>query len=301
MASPSTVSLPGGGKTVFHLPVATDASAALTTAIKSEFTAAGKNFTMNIVDSGKAGKAHFFNAVVSDAAKASKILAGTGVQAIFDQAASKDTLVGGKSTTLIYADATSKAGASISVVGTTNKSATTVFGGNGADTLTVTTGNATAYLEGTGNKVTLAGTTDTLSLAGSGAATVTASASKGATIFGGSGKVSIAGGVGTLHFTNQGGADTVNVKNKIGGDTLAGGLTSKGTDVFNLTIGTSGKYVVNSFGSKDKITGLTAAQAKAALAGAHTVKSGGSIVTTLTIGKDTITVTGVAVTKTNFT
>ncbi len=299
MASP--VSLPGGGK-VYDLPVGTDAitATALKNAIKSEFTAAGKNFTMNVVASGKAGKANFFNGIISDAAKSATITAGTGVQAIFDLSGHKDKLVGGKSTTLIYDNATSKAGAAISVVGTTNKAATTVFGGNGADTLTVTTGNATAYLAGAGNKVTLAGTADTLSLGGTGTASVTVSGAAKATISGGSSNVSVVGGNGTLNFTNKGGDDVVTVKNKAGGDTLSGALGSKtASDVFNITLGANSKYVINAFGSTDKIvlTGISKTAIAAALKHA-TVKGS---VTTISINKDTIQITGVAVTKTNFT
>lgn len=286
----STATLPGGGKSVFKLPIGADVGNALQTAINSEFKAAGKNFTMNIVDSKAPGKANFFNAVINQATKAVSITAGTDVQAIFDLSAKGgDTLIGGSSTNLIYANATAKGGDSISVTGNS-----TVFGTAGADTLSVNSGTATAYLEGGNNAVTLIGN-DTLTLVGTGIATVT----------GGSGKVSVAGGTGTLSFThNKGGIDTVSVSNKTGGDTLTGALGSTGTDVFNITLGTSGKYVINSFSStSDKIdlVGVSSKDIATALKNAHTVKSGSSIVTTITIGKDTIQVTGGAVNNKNFT
>ena len=49
------------------------------------------------------------------------------------------------------------------------------------------------------------------------------------------------------------------------------------------------------------IAGATTSQITAALKTAHTVKAGGSVTTTLTIGTDKITVVGGALTKTNFT
>ena len=315
----SSVTLPGGGTVKYSLPVGADASAALTTAIKSEFTAAGKNTTMNVVDSKAAGKTGFFNAVLNKGGAGNVALtAGTGVQAIFDIGTGKDTLTGSTSTTLIYGNATATKGDAINVAGKT-----TVFGTAGNDTLTVTNGNATAYLEGGTNSVVLKGTADTISIAGTGNAFITVNASTKATIVGGSGvtdvtlstgkssvtggsgKMSVVGGTGAFSFTHgKSGSDTITVTKATGVDTLAGALGKTGTDVFNLAAKAGGKFDITSFsGSADKIViaGATTSQITAALKTAHTVKAGGSVTTTLTIGTDKITVVGGALTKTNFT
>lgn len=313
----NTVSLPGGGKVVYKLPVGTDAKAALTTAIASEFAAAGKNKTMNVVKSGAAGKTGFFNAVVNSSA--TKVTAGTGVQAIFDLGTGKDTLIGGTSTTLIYGNANDKKGDNISVAGKT-----TVFGTAGNDTLSVTNGNATAYLEGGTNTVTLSGKADTISIAGTGNAFVNVNAGTKATVIGGesnttvtlntgaasvvagSGAMSVVGGKGAINFTHGAGAvDTVSITKNTGTDTLSGALADKkGGDVFDIASKAGGKFVINNFnGTTDKIviTGATPAQIAAAIKADKHTTTKGVTTTTLTIGSDKITVVGGAVTAKNFT
>jgi hypothetical protein len=303
----STVSLPGGGKTSFTLPVGADASSALQAAILSEFKAAGKNITLNSVASKAAGKAGFFNAVVNTVTSNVSLSAGTGVQAVFALGTGKDTLVGNTSTSLLYGNASDTKGDSFSVAGKT-----TVFGTAGADTLSVGTGaNATAYLEGGANIVTLVGS-DTLTVAGTGTASITGGASgkevvslsTGATtIKAGAASISVVGGTGAITFTHgKGGTDTVSTSATSG--TFTGALGSTGGDTFNIGLVSSGKFVINSFsGATDKINivGATAAQIKTALSGAHATLKGGVTTTELTVGTEKITVVGGAVTKTNFT
>src|SRR6202041_3238253 len=126
------VTLPGSGKNaIVNIATGTDASAALTTAIKSLFTAAGKNTTYNPVASGVAGSSGFFNIVLENAASKVSASAGTGVQAIIDVGKGSDTLTGGASTTLIVGNA---AGDSISTAAT---GVASVFGGVGSDTVKV--------------------------------------------------------------------------------------------------------------------------------------------------------------------
>jgi hypothetical protein len=323
----SSVTLPGGSGSKFVLPVGADASAALSKAIKGEFTAAGKNITMNVVKNGAAGKVGHFNSVISQLTANTKLTAGPGVQAIVDLGSGKDTLIGTASTHLIYGNVNATKGDAITVTGKTS-----VFGTNGADTLTVTNGNATAYLEGGNNSVILKGTSDTISLPGTGVDSVSVTAgtkasivggagaltvklSSGAatihggsgktTIVGGSGNVSVVGGTGALNFAHgKGGNDTVVITKNSGTDTLVGAKGVAGGDVFNIGVNAGGKYLINSFSSttdKIKIAGATNAQIAAALKGQHTTTKGGVTTTTLTVGQDKITVVGGALTVKNFT
>jgi hypothetical protein len=305
----ASVTLPGGGGIKYELPVGKGAKKALTDAIKSEFAAAGKNITMNVVGSGASGTNGFFNAVLNSNGSAGTLTAGAGVQAIFDLGTGSDTLVGGTSTSLIYANAGSTAGDSISVTGNT-----TVFGTSGSDTLSVTNGSATAYL-GRGNDViNLGGSNDTLTLAGRGTASVIGSGATStvflgrgdATVSAGSGAMSVVGGTGSINFTHgAGGQDTVAILQNQGTDSLSGALgDSTGGDLFNISANAGGKYVITAFSSTSdtiKIGGATQKEITAALKSAHTVASGGTTMTTLSIGADKITVLGGAVTAKNFT
>jgi hypothetical protein len=305
----ASVTLPGGGGIKYELPVGKSAKDALADAIKSEFIAAGKNITMNVVDSGAAGTNGYFNAVLDASGSNGTLTAGTGVQAIFDLGTGADTLIGGASTSLIYANAKDTQGDSISVTGNT-----TVFGTAGADTLSVTNGSATAYL-GRGNDViNLGGASDTLTVAGRGLASVVGSGATStvflgrgdATVSAGSGAMSVVGGTGSLNFTHgAGGQDTVSIVQNRDTDTLSGSLgDSKGGDLFNISSNAGGKFVITSFSSTGdtiKIGGASQKEIAAALKSAHTVASGSTVMTTLTIGSDKITVLGGAVTAKNFT
>jgi Ca2+-binding RTX toxin-like protein len=304
-----TVTLPGGGALKYVLPVGSDAKKALATAIKTEFNAAGKNITMNVVDSGAPGKAGFFNAVLDGSASNNALVAGKGVQAIFDLGTGADTLIGGASTSLIYANTQSTSGDSISMTGKA-----TVFGTAGNDTLSVINGSATAYLGGGNDVVKLVGSSDTLTIAGKGMASIVGSGAQSTvflgqgatTITAGSGAMSVVGGKGSINFTHgAGGDDTVSIAKNMGTDSLSGALgDSNGSDLFAISEKAGGKYVINAFsGTSDtiKITGATQKEITKALKDAHTVKSGGVTVTTLTIGHDKMTVIGGAVTSKNFT
>jgi len=304
-----TVTLPGGGGLQYVIPAGADARKALADAIKSEFQAAGKNITMNVVNSGAAGKAGFFDAVLEASGSADALVAGKGVQAIFDLGTGSDTLIGGSSTSLIYANAESTDGDSISATGNT-----TVFGTAGNDTLSVINGTATAYLGGGNDVVKLAGSNDTVTIAGKGLASVVGSGaastvhlgSGATTVTAGSGNMSVIGGTGSINFTHGlHGDDTVTILKNQGIDTLSGALgDNSGSDLFDISVKAGGKYVINAFSSTAdtiKIGGASQKDIVKALKSAHTVKSGGNIVTTLTIGHDHITVIGGAVTAKNFT
>lgn len=144
----ATVTLPGGNGNFTSLAVDQDAKTALTTAIKSLFTAAGGNVTANEIASGVAGEKGFFNLVLDGGLQATTITAGANVQALFDTGLGQDTLIGNASTTLFTAN---NAGDFISSVATS-----TIIGGAGNDTVSVV-GKASAYLEGGNNLVQLKG------------------------------------------------------------------------------------------------------------------------------------------------
>src|SRR5271156_4653267 len=158
----ATVTLPGSGKSFINITTGADASVALTSAIKSLFTAAGKNITANVVGSGQAGSAGFFNLIEESSSKNVSDTAGTGVQAIVNIGTGKDTLIGNASTTLLVANG---AGDSISTA-VTGSGVASVFGGAGDDTVSVT-GNAKIYLGTGSNEVILSGS-DSVSLLGTG-------------------------------------------------------------------------------------------------------------------------------------
>ena len=80
----ATATLPGGSGKFVNIPIGSDASGALQTAIKSLFTAAGKNFTANFVASGEAGKDGFFNLIEETSKTKVTDKAGANVQAIVD-------------------------------------------------------------------------------------------------------------------------------------------------------------------------------------------------------------------------
>lgn len=272
-----TTTLPGGGSTKYVLPVGADAKAVLASAIKSQFKAAGKHITINKVASKASGKTGFFNAVISDKSGA-KLTAGKGVQAIFDLGKGHETLIGGTKTTLIYANESNTKGDSIVATGKGM-----IFGTAGADTVSLSNGNFTAYLEGGKNVVKLSGAD---------------------TIHTGSGSYSIAGGSSKLTFIHgKGSKDTVSVTKNKGTDKFTGaGSDKKGSDLFAISKSAGGKFVITSFSSKDKlkIVGATSKEITKALKGAHHTVHGGVTTTTLTIGSDKITVSGVAITHKNF-
>jgi hypothetical protein len=307
---PDTVTLPGGGALKYVIPIGKDAEKALAAAIKSEFVAAGQNITMNVVDSGAAGTSGFFNAVLGASATNDTLVAGKDVQAIFDVGTGADTLIGGKSTSLIYANAQATNGDSISVTGQS-----TVFGTAGNDTLSVINGSATSYLGGGNDVIKLFGSSDTLTVGGTGLASVVGSGAtstvflgKGATtVTAGSGDMSVVGGKGSFNFTHgAGGNDTVNILNNHGTDSLTGALgdAKGGSDLFDISAKAGGKYVINAFSSTSdtiKISGASQKEITTALKNAHTVQSGGVTVTTLTVGHDKMTIVGGAVNLKNFT
>jgi hypothetical protein len=239
------VTLPGGGGNFTSIAVPHDAKAALTTAIKNLFNAAGSNITANEIASGVSGMKGFFNVVLDGALAATTVSAGTNVQALIDTGLGKDTLLGNASTTLFVGNG---AGDSISSMATS-----TIIGGAGDDTVSVV-GNATAYLEGGNNQVQLKG--GSLNLLGTGG-------SDTVSVVTGSNTVSVAykatvalSGSGTTDQLNLATGSTVDVSGNNISATIGGNndtIVFTGSNEHVMLTGT-GDTIIISGGNNDTIT-----------------------------------------------